>query len=520
MHQKIRTILLITTILAIAFSCSAIASTITLKGGVSRAEGDIEEDKQIDGLIGLSYEVWMAKWISLGVHPYVTRLQAGTEGSTRNFKSDIIGGDLLIKLRPFSLFYYEDAAIYRIAPYLVGGGGVVNYYPKDLEDNPLGGDPDSAYPYTFVVAPVYGGGLTFFTGAGIDFDFGVQVQILNTDYLDGLKENDDNDAIWMAYMGFSHTFGLKQKTKPKPETVEVIEEIKPMLMLRQNALNVSKEAGQTSIGLISNTAWTLTKDADWLSVSPMSGNGDSNIYISYSENELTTSRTGKITIRGSGLAQTITVVQGVGKPRKELFVEDRTRYITSEPGTLEYNITSDVPWTVEEDVDWFSVSPVSGSNEGTIMVRYESNSARKPRSGQIVIKGDGLNQTLTIMQERNKPVRYEKSQPSILKGVNFKVGSAELSKESYEILDEAVATLVYYPELNIEIQGHTDSTGSLKLNNQLSLDRANAVKNYLVSKGIEAGRLTTKGYGPERPIASNNTPQGRAENRRIEFHVN
>ena len=75
------------------------------------------------------------------------------------------------------------------------------------------------------------------------------------------------------------------------------------------------------------------------------------------------------------------------------------------------------------------------------------------------------------------------------------------------------------PDLNIEIQGYTDSTGEEDYNVQLSQRRAESVMSYLVSRGIDPDRLTAKGYGSVNPVASNDTPQGRAKNRRVEFRA-
>ncbi len=104
----------------------------------------------------------------------------------------------------------------------------------------------------------------------------------------------------------------------------------------------------------------------------------------------------------------------------------------------------------------------------------------------------------------------------IYKDIQFEVNKADLRRSSYPVLDEIAGALKAQPGLNIEIQGHTDSTGAHDYNVGLSRRRAQSVKAYMVSKGIESGRMTTKGYGPDRPIASNTTKEGRARNRRVE----
>lgn len=105
----------------------------------------------------------------------------------------------------------------------------------------------------------------------------------------------------------------------------------------------------------------------------------------------------------------------------------------------------------------------------------------------------------------------------VLKGVNFESGSAKLLPESMNVLDSIANDLLDNPDLNIEIGGHTDNTGSAATNRRLSKERAETVRAYLVGKGIPAARLTSMGYGPDRPIASNKTEDGRAANRRVEL---
>jgi len=113
------------------------------------------------------------------------------------------------------------------------------------------------------------------------------------------------------------------------------------------------------------------------------------------------------------------------------------------------------------------------------------------------------------------------SEIQILKQVQFATGSARILQNSYGILDEVVRLLKVNPEIqHLAIEGHTDNRGSDELNEKLSNDRAHSVMQYLVEKGgIEATRLSAQGFGPKRPIADNNTAQGRQTNRRVEFHI-
>lgn len=105
----------------------------------------------------------------------------------------------------------------------------------------------------------------------------------------------------------------------------------------------------------------------------------------------------------------------------------------------------------------------------------------------------------------------------VLEGVTFATGSSRLTPESNEILDRVAQALIENPEINVEVQGHTDNTGSVAANTRISQARAAAVRQYLISKGVAANRLTARGYGPSEPTASNDTPEGRQQNRRVEL---
>jgi outer membrane protein OmpA-like peptidoglycan-associated protein len=105
----------------------------------------------------------------------------------------------------------------------------------------------------------------------------------------------------------------------------------------------------------------------------------------------------------------------------------------------------------------------------------------------------------------------------ILEGVNFETGKATLTPESQAILDGVAESLVANEEIKVQVGGHTDNTGSRALNSRLSKARAETVRQYLTDHGVAADRLTAKGFGPDKPVASNKTADGRAQNRRVEL---
>jgi OOP family OmpA-OmpF porin len=116
--------------------------------------------------------------------------------------------------------------------------------------------------------------------------------------------------------------------------------------------------------------------------------------------------------------------------------------------------------------------------------------------------------------------------PEVVKALNtyarsilFETGKASFQKETDNILQAMVVIFKEYPQADFAIEGHTDSVGSKSTNEALSGRRANAVRDYLITKGINADRLTANGFGEEFPIASNKTRNGRKENRRVEVKL-
>ena len=103
--------------------------------------------------------------------------------------------------------------------------------------------------------------------------------------------------------------------------------------------------------------------------------------------------------------------------------------------------------------------------------------------------------------------------------VSFDVGRSVIKPNFDPVLNQFATTLIQHPETNISIIGHTDSTGSEAINNPLSFDRANAARDYLVSRGVARNRIAADGRGEREPIADNGTAQGRDKNRRIEIYV-
>jgi outer membrane protein OmpA-like peptidoglycan-associated protein len=123
-------------------------------------------------------------------------------------------------------------------------------------------------------------------------------------------------------------------------------------------------------------------------------------------------------------------------------------------------------------------------------------------------------------EKQKQMVAIQKGKLEIKEQVFFATGKAVIQPRSFKMLDQVAKVLREHPEVDLMvIEGHTDNRGNAEANRKLSLARAESVKKYLVIEGVEESRLQARGFGPDQPIASNDTEKGRAANRRVEFII-
>lgn len=134
----------------------------------------------------------------------------------------------------------------------------------------------------------------------------------------------------------------------------------------------------------------------------------------------------------------------------------------------------------------------------------------------ILVEEKGMVRKLTFGAEEWKKELDAKGRVAIY-GILFDTDKADLKPASLKPLGEMVKLMLSYPDLRIEIEGHTDNTGAQDHNMALSQHRADTVKSFLLLFGIGTDRMTTKGYGPTKPVAGDDTEEGRAQNRRVEL---
>lgn len=194
--------------------------------------------------------------------------------------------------------------------------------------------------------------------------------------------------------------------------------------------------------------------------------------------------------------------QTTGKP-----IEARIVYQTLPDGAEAGEATSD---------------PITG--EYKIVLPYGQKYSMRAIAKDFIAEGDNVDLTQTkgfqeIKGKELKLVPIEVGRSIRLNNIFFDTGKSELRPESGPELDRLVTTLNDAPKMVIEVRGHTDNTGSNEINAKLSQDRADAVREYFISKGIEPDRIASKGFGETKPVATNDTDEGRQQNRRVEFVI-
>lgn len=169
--------------------------------------------------------------------------------------------------------------------------------------------------------------------------------------------------------------------------------------------------------------------------------------------------------------------------------------------------------TIVDDKDYFFIFEyVDGKN------KYLTEFKTYKRSFSLkMVKEEVFVQDLVPSPDKIK-AQLDTEGKITLDGVYFDFNKATLKKESLKAILSAVNLMEKYPDLVISVQGHTDSKGNDKYNKELSFERAKSVKDAIIKYGINKERLNSKGFGEENPIASNDTDEGRAKNRRVELH--
>ena len=153
--------------------------------------------------------------------------------------------------------------------------------------------------------------------------------------------------------------------------------------------------------------------------------------------------------------------------------------------------------------------------QATQQAQQADQARQQAESDKAQMRARMLQQLNQVLQTRDTARGLIVNMPDVL----FDTGKADLKPSARERLAKVAGILIAYPDIRVEIDGYTDSTGSLEFNERLSQQRADSVRSYLSSQGVNSSAITTQGFGPSQPIASNDTTSGRQQNRRVELVV-
>jgi len=439
-------------------SLYAVEATFSIKGGGSTYFGEIH-DQKITPYSALSLDLWFHRAFGLQAAVLYGRLKA--EKNNEYFETELEGVAGFAKLRPFQKSVFS--------PYIMGGVEYFRFNPTNKLGYPLPNNAADVYKKDRVGVPV-GGGFSIFLSEKISVDLEGQYHFSLTDYLDDISRDNIKDTYVSVSLGLS--------------------------------LHLGKDKDTDGDGIPDRSDADPLRPEDFDGYQDLDGAPDL-------DNDM------------DGVPDTQD-----GAPMQP---EDRDGFEDQDgvpdpdndgDGILDVN---DAAPNEKEDFDSFEDedgAPDRDNDEDTILDENDEC----PGTDQTVADGTDTRETFNGYEDQDgcpdkKPeIAVEKGESIVLEGIYFATGSAALTPNSQVILDKAFRTLRDNPKIEVEIRGHTDITGSYQTNMRLSQQRADAVKLYLINKGIDAARVRTKGYGPDQPIAPNSTREGRAKNRRIEFY--
>lgn len=422
--------------------------------------------------------------------------------SSKFFSSIIIPTDARLLIQPMS----EGVVL----PYAFGGVGMMYFNPVDRVDMPLPRNTKGVYNRNTVYIPV-GVGCQYYIAEQTAVEFSASYNATLTKNLDDIDLG-KNDSYWVIALS---VFGLLSEG------------------------NVDSDGD----GLLNAEERQLGTDLN---------NGDTDGDGLRDGEEVRTYRTNPLIkdSDGDGLTDYDEIFVYRTNPLQRDSDDDG---LTDGDEILKFNTNA-----LKSDTDG------DGLNDGEEVLNYHTNPLRADTDGDTlgdgdeVIKyrtdplradtdGDGLTDAEERLKYRTNPLFADTDEggvpdgreiaagtsplnpkddvqqvvkigtPIILEGVTFETGSARITPAAKFVLDKIIPGLIKNPTIEIAIHGHTDNQGKASDNLRLSQERANAVKAYLVSQGVDAARIQTKGFGFTRPIADNATEEGRAKNRRIEF---
>lgn len=432
---------------------------------------------------------------------------SGVDFNNSDYKTELIPFDLRFILSPFNFK--------AVNPYGYAGIGVLRYkiktFPQSVSPNTSDLKKEEWSPF----APIGGGieialsdNLTFNLSGGYTFAF-----TDNLNYYNNLEVYNDlstvNDGYYNASIGLSFVTGSGNTDKDMDGLIRKIEK-----EIGTDPSNPDTDGDGLNDGdefniyksnpLSADTDGDGLKDGDEVSkykTNPTLPDSDADGLNDGQEVNLYKTNPAKADTDGDGLNDGDEILKHKTDPLK---ADTDGEGLNDGDEVNKYKTD---PIRTDSDSD--------GLFDGEEVLKYKTNPLKKDSD-------DGTVDDLTELTRGTNPLDpnddiVKIGVPIVLEGVTFETNKADITPESMQVLRGALKTLTTYPEIHVEISGHTDNVGSKKSNTKLSQKRADSVRNWLIERGIDPTRIIAKGYGPDQPIVPNDSPENKRKNRRIEF---
>jgi len=558
MSKISKTLLITLLLLALMPAIHAFESTLTIEGGVGIPLDDIEGTNKMKGAWALSWDAWMIKdWLGVGISPWFANVEVEGDDPNESYFSSLEGINLYLKLRPTkagALNFQEKALVRRISPFVALGGGWSTHGSRD--ENGVGSNP--SVPAGFrghFTLPHAAAGISFLSKWNTTLDLGVKYDLFtkdNIDLTDNAGNHFENDALLTPYVGLGIHFGT-------PIAVpELIYDGKldafSTVVGTPSAAQSYKLKGKNlkgDIDLVAPEGFVLSIDGGkvWAKSVRVPADFDGDIWVRLTGEKAGTydgsighqsKGTGGLSWPVNGVVRepllpTLSLVSsGLGTFSTELGTPSAPQSYKIKAKDLTGDIVINAPAGFEFSLDggktYASSMRVPAEFDKDILVRltgaqtgkFEGNiSHASPGAGTFNLPVNGTVKEAVKPEEpeQGNPILDQLEQDLLKHTVHFDTNLYTIRDGDKPFLDRVAEALKKLPEIMIEIQGHTDSTGSDKINEPLSYNRAKVVKDYLVARGVDAEQIESKGYSSKVPVASNETADGKQENRRAQMVI-
>jgi len=418
------------------------------------------------------------------------------------YESSIIPITARLRLDPFDLRGWN--------PYVYVGAGIMNFNVTTKPDPTLVSGKPTEDDGMVAIMPV-GLGAEFALSDRVLLDFSLGGAITSSYNLDAYRAGPDNyfDSDFNAALGITFT----------GENCQADNDMDALGKCDEEKIGTDpKNPDSDGDGLTDGEEYITYKTNPLQSDTDLDGLSDANEVTSSKTNPLVADTDDDGLNDGEELNKYKTDPLNADTDKEGL--NDGYEIVTSKTNPLFADTDKDGLNDAEE-INKYKTNPLladtdgEGISDSDEILKYKTNPLNKDTDGGTVDDFTEVKRGTDPLDAKDDIVKI--GVPIVLEGITFATNKSEITPESEKVLMQALKTLQTYPEIIVEISGHTDNVGSNSSNQTLSQRRADAVKGWLVAKEISSSRITSVGYGEESPRVANDTAENKRLNRRIEF---